>query len=456
MKLESVSLIAGLSLALVGPAGAADAPTFSKDVLPILQKNCQSCHRPGEIGPMPLMTFEQARPYARAIKRATESKKMPPWFADSSVQHYSNDMSLAAADIATLGAWADANAPEGNPADAPPPRQFADGWNIVAPGRTPDTIIQMPEPYTVPATGTVEYTYIILPTNFTEDTWVTAAEVRPGNRALMHHAVVYLRTPDSKWLREYPKGVPFVPAPRAGRQTRSSDGDRTSEGSIADEWLVGYVPGAPPYTLPDDTAFLIKAGSDFVLQLHYTVNGTAGVDQTRIGLNIARARPTHRAFIALVTDAGFTIPAGDPAYSAKARVTLAVDAEVLSAGPHMHLRGKAMDLQATYPDGRSETLFNVPRYDFNWQQLYALGTGKKAPRGTQLVVTGVWDNSPGNRHNPDPKVDVKWGDQSWEEMLLAMVTLSIEPDTDVTRVFERARRPPTAETAANVAGPQAR
>jgi len=421
------------------PAGAADtasAPTFSKDVLPILQKNCQSCHRPGEIGPMPLLTYEQARPYARAIKRATESKKMPPWFADSSVQHYTNDMSLDTADIAKLGAWADAGAPEGSPSDAPPARQFADGWNIVEPGKTPDKLVQMPDVYQIPAKGTLEYTYIIIPSGFTEDTWVTAAEIRPGNRALMHHAVLYLRTPGSQWLHEYPKNVPFVPAPREGTQGRSSDGDRTAEGSLADEWIVGYVPGAPPYTLPDDTAFLVKGGSDFVLQLHYTANGTAGVDQTRIGLNIAKHAPSKRAFIALVADAGFTIPAGDPAYSAKARFTLATDAEILGAGPHMHLRGKAMDMQAVYPDGSKETLFNVPHYDFNWQQLYEFGTGKKAPKGTRIEVTGTWDNSEANRFNPNPKVDVKWGDQSWEEMLLGIVTLKIAPGQDVNKIFE--------------------
>jgi hypothetical protein len=439
MKLATAVAI----LTLAASAHAAEtnvAPTFSKDVLPILQKNCQSCHRPGEIGPMPLLSFEQARPYARAIKRATETKKMPPWFADSTVQHYSNDMSISTVEIATLGAWADAGAPEGNPADAPAPRQFADGWNIVAPGSTPDRIVQMPEPFQIPARGTIEYTYIILPTNFTEDTWVTAAEIRPGNRALMHHAVVYLRTPGSQWLHEYPKGVPFVPKPREGTDGRSSDGDRTSEGSLADEWLVGYVPGAPPYMLPDDTAFLVKAGSDFVVQLHYTANGTAGTDLMRIGLNIAKKAPARRAFIALVSHGRFTIPAGDPAYSAKAQVTLAVDSEILGAGPHMHLRGKAMDLRATYPDGRTETLFDVPRYDFNWQQLYEFGSGKRAPKGTQLLVTGVWDNSESNRFNPNPKVDVKWGDQSWEEMLLSIVTLSIPPDTDVNTLFERPAR----------------
>lgn len=212
----------------------------------------------------------------------------------------------------------------------------------------------------------------------------------------------------------------------------------------------GYVPGAPPYQLPEDTAFLVKAGSDFVLQLHYTANGTAGVDQTRIGLDIATHAPSKRAFIALVSDARFTIPAGDPAYSAKAQVTLAIDAEILAAGPHMHLRGKAMDLQAQYPDGRMETLFNVPRYDFNWQQLYNFNAGKTAPKGTKLLVNATWDNSPANRFNPNPNVDVKWGDQSWEEMLLSIVTLKIDPNQDVTKIFERPqRRRPAPQSAAN-------
>ena len=424
------------------PAFAADEPTFSRDVLPLLQKHCQSCHRPGEIGPMPLLTYEQVRPYARAIKRATEAKKMPPWFADSSVQHYSNDMSLLAAEIALIGNWSDAGAPEGDPATAPPPRRFAEGWNIVEAGKTPDRIVQMPEPYQVPASGTVEYTYIIMPTGFTEDTWVTAAEVRPSNRAAMHHAVLYLRTPGSRWLHEYPTGVPFVPTPRPGREIRSSDGDRQTEGTLADEWLADYVPGAEPFVLPDDTAFLVKAGSDFVLQLHYTANGTAGADQTRIGLNLAKTVPKRRAFIALVSDGSFTIPPGDPAFSARARAVLAVDAQVLGASPHMHVRGKAMTLQATYPDGTNEMLFNVPRYDFNWQQQYKLGEGKPAPKGTRLEVVGTWDNSAANRFNPDPTAAVKWGDQSWEEMLLSMVMLSIDPKTDVTTVFEKpARRP---------------
>jgi hypothetical protein len=437
--------IALLAAPLIAQSPGAAAPTFTKDVLPILQKNCQSCHRPGEIGPMPLLSYEQARPYARAIRSATQSKKMPPWFADSSVQHYANDMSLPAADINTLAAWADAGAPQGDPKDAPPPRQFVDGWNI----GTPDKIVDMPEPYRVPATGTIEYTYIILPTRFTEDTWIQALEIRPGNRTLMHHAVLYERTPDSRWLREYPVGVPFVPAPRPGKQQRSSDGDRTSEGSLADEWLVGYVPGAPPYTLPPNTAFLVKANSDFVLQLHYTANGTPGTDQTRIGMVLSKTPPARRAFIGLVADGSFVIPPGDPAYQASASVTLAADVELLSAGPHMHLRGKAMDLRAVYPGGATDLLFHVPRYDFNWQQLYGFRSAKTAPRGTKLEVVGVWDNSAGNRFNPDPRAEVHWGDQSWEEMLLGLVTMSIDPRADVTKLFESPKKKSEGESAEN-------
>jgi len=335
----------------------------------------------------------------------------------------------------------DGGAHEGDPADAPAPRTFATGWNIVPAGHEPDLVIQMPEPYQIPSTGTVEYTYIIIPTGFTEDTWVTAAEIRPEARAQMHHAVLYLRTPGSPWLHEYPKGVPFVPTPREGRDIRSSDGDRTSEGSLADEWIVGYVPGAAPYTLPDDTAFLVKAGSDFVLQLHYTTNGSPISDRTRIGLNLADTPPARRAFIALVSDQSFTIPPNDPAFSATATTTLAKGVEILSASPHMHLRGKAMDVQVVLPDGRSETLFDVPRYDFNWQQMYELAEPIAAPAGTRLVVNGVFNNSATNRFNPDPSVPVRWGDQSWEEMLLGIITFTIEPDTDVNTLFER-RGPP--------------
>jgi hypothetical protein len=420
-KLSSALMFTGC---LTVVFGAAAPVTFHKNIEPLLQAHCQSCHRPGEIGPMPLLSYEQTRPWAKAIKSAVVSKKMPPWFADAGVQHYSNDPSLSTAEIGILKEWVDAGAPEGDPKDAPVPSTFVEGWSI----GQPDLIAEMPQAYQVPARGTIEYTYVILPTHFTEDRWVIASEIRPSNRAVMHHAALHVRPPGSRWMRDYPAGVPFVP----------SAGGSASEQRPSDEWLTNYAPGRPPYVLPPGTAFLIKAGSDFVLQFHYTTNGTAATDRSKIGLIFAKAPPTKRAFIANVRSTDFVIPPGDPDYRAKASATLAADAVLLSAGPHMHLRGKAMDIAATYPTGSSEMLVHLQRYDFNWQLLYEFDSAKPVPKGTRLEVTGVWDNSANNRFNPDPKAEVRWGDQSWEEMLLGWLTLQIDRGTDVNNLFQRA------------------
>ena len=189
-------------------ASSATGPiTFHKNIEPLLQAHCQACHRQGEIGPMPLLTYQDARPWAKAIKQAVLMRKMPPWFADSNIQHYRNDSSLSSAEIETFTSWVDAGALEGNVSDAPSPLTFVEGWSI----GQPDLIIEMPQPYHVPAKGTIEYTYVILPTHFTEDRWVLAAEIRPGNRAVMHHAALHVRPPGSKWLREYPEAYRSCP-----------------------------------------------------------------------------------------------------------------------------------------------------------------------------------------------------------------------------------------------------
>ena len=436
-------------LACAGAASLSAAPgvEFHKDIEPLLQAHCQTCHRPGEIGPMPLLTYADARPWAKSIRQAVVTRKMPPWFADNSVQHYSNDATLSAAEVDTIKNWVDAGAPEGDAKLAPPPRRFVDGWNI----GTPDMVVEMPAAYEVPARGTIEYTYIIIPTHFTKDMWVQALEVRPQDRAHVHHVVLYERQAGSKWLREYPVGVPFVPAPREGTKERSSDGDRTAEGSLADEWLVGYAPGTQPYRLPAGTAFRISAGADFVLQIHYTTNGTAGSDRSKIGLVFSKTPPAKRAFIANVADASFVIPPGEANYSAKAELTLASDVHVLAVAPHMHLRGKAMDLKAIYPSGETEMLFDVPHYDFNWQINYYFPSPKLLPRGTKLEVTGIWDNSVNNRFNPDPKAEVRWGDQSWNEMLLGLTMLQIDPNADLDKLIQE---PPKKEQHAAVIEPR--
>ena len=439
MSWQKLCVLACLGAAVVT---AAPAPVeFHKDIEPLLEAHCQNCHRPGEIGPMPLLTYSQARPWAKAIRQAVLTRAMPPWFADNNIQHYSNDASLSAVEIETIKNWVDAGAPEGDPQLAPAPRRFLDGWNI----GQPDMVIEMPAAYPIPGRGTIEYTYIIIPTNFKKDMWVQSLEVRPSDRAHVHHIVLYERVAGSKWLREYPIGQPFVPAARPGTKGRSSDGDRTAEGSLADQWLVGYAPGTQPYRMPEGTAFRISAGSDFVLQVHYTTNGTPGADRSRIGLVFAKTPPTKRAFVATVADGRFAIPPGDASYSAKAALTLAADANVLAVAPHMHLRGKAMDMAAVYPTGESEMLFHVPRYDFNWQINYYFPAPKVLPRGTKLEVTGTWDNSANNRYNPDPTVEVHWGDQSWDEMLLGLAMLQIDPNIDPDKLFQA---PPEERAAA--------
>jgi hypothetical protein len=301
-------------------------------------------------------------------------------------------------------------------------------------------IVEMPKPYRIPAQGTVEYTYIILPTHFSRDTWVKAAEVRPSNRAVMHHSILFIRTPGSKWLAGYPLGKPFVPAPRPGTDGRSSDGDRTSEGSLADEWLATYVPGQRPFVAPPDTGFLVKAGSEFVLQIHYTANGKETEDLTRIGLVFCKTPPAKRAYTATIARGDFAIPPGDPNYQSHVDVTLGTQVNLLSAGPHMHLRGKAMSLSAVYPTGKSEVLFNVPNYSFSWQQMYTFETPKVLPVGTKLSTTAAWDNSPNNAFNPDPKAEVHWGDQSWEEMMLTIMIFQINRDTDLDRIYMQRER----------------
>ena len=430
------SVVAVFAVAFTRLAWSADSPEFHKDIEPVLQAHCQICHRPGEIGPMPLLSYNDARPWAKAMKNAVLTKQMPPWQAQAGVQHYRNDRSLTQEQINMIAAWADAGAPEGNPKDAPAPRRFEQGWNI---GK-PDLVIEMPEAYKIPAKGTVEYTYIILPSNFKEDRWVQAFEVRPGNRSVMHHAVLYARMPGSKWLSEYPKGVPFVPEPRPGTKKRSSDGDRSAEGSLADEWLVGYVPGIQPYVSPEGSAYLVKAGADFVLQGHYTTNGSAAEDQTRIGFVFAKEAPKKRNFMMQVVNTDFVIPPGAADFKDSGSITLASDVQVLSASPHMHVRGKAMDLRAEYPTGEKEYLLKVPRYDFNWQLIYELDKPKLLPRGTKLFADATFDNSANNRANPDPTSEVHWGDQSWEEMLLGLVTVQIEPDADLDKLYEKPPR----------------
>jgi hypothetical protein len=400
-----------LALALAVCASAAPTPTFNKEVLPILQKRCQDCHRPGEAVPMALIGYQESRPWAKAIRQAVITKKMPPWFADPHVGKFSNDRSLDQSEIDTLVAWADGGAPEGDPKDAPAPRQFVEGWSI---GK-PDLVLEMPNAFEIPAKGVIEYQYVILPTHLTEDKWILATEVRPGDKSVMHQVITSIREPGSKWMADEKPGVPFVPAKgsRAGAQLTAG--------------LGGYVPGQalPPADFPR-RATLLKAGSDIVLQLHYTTNGKPTTDKTKIGIIFATEPPLARVIGGNSALLRLAIPPGDPDYKVEAMSTVQYDCDLISMMPHSHLRGKAFEYRIIHPNGETETVLRVPKYDFNWQLTYYPAKPIHLEKGTKVQVIAEFDNSADNKYNPDPTKEVHWGEQTFEEMMMGYYSVVVE------------------------------
>ena len=402
------------------------APTFYKDVLPILQTHCQSCHRPGEIAPMPFVTYRQTRRWSEAIRQAVQSGNMPPWFADPRYGRFANDPSLSPQEIDTLARWARENAPAGDAREAPPARPWANGWNIPQ----PDEIVRMPAPVLLPASGDVEYTYEIVPTNFAEDRWVRMSEVRPLLRANVHHAVVYVRPPASKWLQHAPVGVPFTPSSLTDDQDR-----RDAEFTTSDILLV-YAPGSSPDQWPEGMAKFIPRGSDLVFQMHYVTRGHAARDRTSIGLVFARQAPKQRVLSLQLTNSRFVIPPGVDDFRVEVHGTMPNDALLLSFFPHMHLRGKWFEYNLVHPGGRTETLLRV-NYDFYWQLSYRFAAPLFLPAGTELQAVATYDNSRRNPHNPDPDSAVRWGDQTYDEMMVGFFDIAVPAGLDKEHYFIR-------------------
>jgi hypothetical protein len=405
---------------------AGGAPTFYRDVLPILQTRCQPCHRPGEVAPMPFLTYRQVRPWAKAIREAVALRKMPPWFAQPGFGPFSNDRSLSGHEIETLAKWVDSGAPVGDPHDAPPAPHRVEGWNIHA----PDLVLQMPHPFPIPAAGDVDYQYIVIPTGFTRDKWVEMAELRPSNRAIVHHAVVYIREPGSSWLRDAKPGVPYVPPGNTPRE-------RLINGWTTSDILLVYSPGSLAENWGPAMGKLIKAGSDLVLQFHYTPNGHATADQSRLGLVFHRAAPKQRVITLQLGNDRFMIPPGDPHYRVEAWGTMPNDTELLSFFPHMHLRGASFAYNIVEPDGERRTLLRVAPYNFHWQLSYRLAHPLPVKAGTRLECVAYFDNSRNNPNNPDPDEAVHFGPQSYEEMMIGFFDIAVAPDTDKNKFFVR-------------------
>ncbi len=400
--------------------------TFYRDVLPLLEKHCQVCHRAGGIAPMGFETYEGTRGYAAAIQAATQNRSMPPWFAEKGVGQFSNDPSLSDAEIATLAAWVAAKAPAGNPADAPPPKKWTDRWSIPA----PDMEIKMAEPVCIPAVGEIDYTYEILPTHFQEGRWVQASEILPGLPEHVHHAVVYVRPPDSPWLRHAPVGKAFTAA-----MLTTPEDQRDAMWTDSDILLV-YAPGSTPDNWPTGMAKFIPAGSDLVFQMHYTTNGKPGNDVTRVGLIFAKEPPAKRVLTLQLTNDHFVIPPGVPDYRVEAHGTLPNDALLLSFFPHMHLRGKRFEYNMIRKDKSVEPLLRV-HYHFHWQMSYRLAKPLALKAGTELQGVAWFDNSKDNPHNPDPSAAVRWGEQTYDEMMVGFFDVAVDARLDKPRYFQR-------------------
>jgi hypothetical protein len=411
------------SASAASPAGST-APTFTKNVAPILQNNCQRCHRPREAAPFSLLTYEQTRPWAKAIKAAVLTRKMPPWFADPQYGKFLNDCSLQQSEIDTIAAWVDAGAPKGNPKDMPAPRQFTDGWAIPK----PDAVIELPTVYEIPASGTIEYQHILIPAPFKTDKWVQFAEARPGDRSHVHHIIAFIRQPGSQWLKDAKPGIPFVP-------DKSKANESGDPAELPSDFLVGYAPGQPPEMFKPGQAKLIKAGSDIILQVHYTTNGKASVDRSRIGLVFAKEPPPKRVLTLSAVNGKFKIPAGDPNYTVEAEFELGTTVTLYGLHPHMHGRGKDFEYRIKYPSGETRTLLSVPNYRWTWQLWYDLTEPMVLPKGTKIECTAHFDNSPNNVDAADPTKDVVWGDQSWDEMMVGFFNLVFDAKMPVKDLF---------------------
>jgi len=370
--------------------------TFSKDVAPIFYKKCAQCHRPGEIAPMSLLTYKDARPWAKSIREKVVDGSMPPWHADPRYGWFKNDRRLSKTEAETIVDWVESGAKEGNPKDLPPAPKFTEGWQI---GK-PDVVLSMNQDFNVPAEGVVDYKYFLVPTGFKEDKWIQAAEVRPGNRAVVHHVIVFIV--DAEALKQ--KLSLF------------------REGGV--EGLAGTAPGEEPMVLPDGLGRLVKAGSILVFQMHYTPNGTAQKDRTSVGIIFSR-KPVEKAVTGgAAMNRRFAIPPGDDNYEVRSSYTIKEDSHIMNLMPHMHLRGKDFEYRLIYPDGTSKIILSVPRYSFNWQTRYEFREPIAAPKGSRIECVAHFDNSTKNKWNPDPTKTVRWGPQTWDEMMIGFVGLT--------------------------------
>lgn len=389
----------------------ATAVTYHKDVARIIQAKCQECHRPGEIAPFSLLTYKQAKGWADMMREVVADDVMPPWHADARHGHFVNDRRLTPTDKATLLAWVDAGCPEGDPKDGPTPAKYVSGWRLP---KEPDLVAKMNKTFDVPAASFlglgVPYQYIPAGEPFKEDTWVTGVEVRPDYRAVVHHIIVFVFPGD-------------VINPGAGNpnRPRGNGGLNLNLSTFGEYMLAAYVPGDAPIVYPAGMAKKIPKGSQLVFEIHYTPNGKPGADTSMVGLVTSKTPPQTELLTKSIAQPRINIPAGADNHEERSEFTFKNPTMLYSFSPHMHVRGKAFRYELVTPDGKREVLCNVPKYDFNWQATYTLASPREIPAGSKLECTAWYDNSAKNPANPDPKTRVRWGNQTWDEMMIGFI-----------------------------------
>lgn len=372
------------------------AVTYSNQIVRILNDRCVFCHRPNQIAPFSLTNYDEVVGWAEMIREVTQLRRMPPWHADPEVGHFANDSRLTDEQLTLIEQWVAAGAPEGDPADLPASPEFAEGWQIP----DPDEVIYMGEPFEVPADGTVEYQHFVVDPGWTEDKWIKSVEARPGNPEVVHHILIFVRTPS-----EIRRGGP---------------------GQIGTEWLAAYAPGIRQEPLPEGMARFVPAGSQLIFQQHYTPNGSLQTDRSYLGVVFADKEEIRKEVaVASAGNYAFRIPPNDPNHRVESTFTFSRNGLLLSLMPHMHLRGKDFSFEALYPDGSSEMLLSVPQYDFGWQTIYSLAEPKPMPAGTKLKCVAHFDNSDDNLNNPDPSATVTFGEQTWEEMMIGFFEMAL-------------------------------
>jgi hypothetical protein len=425
-----LATVAMMSVVLVGfvvgrapqPLAARSAePTFAEDVAPILYANCTTCHHPGGLGPFSLLDYEGAKAKTDEMHDAVEARYMPPWHAEGPHGVFRNDRRLAEADRQTILRWIESGAKPGDLSKAPPKPEYPAAWSM----GTPDAVVTMPAEFTVPASGTVEYQYFEIPTNFTEEKWVQAIEIMPGAREVVHHVLVYAKAPpppNATPPAPRPAGAP-APAPlfiRNRAHNLPPDPPRLDTLHAPPRQLGALIgslaPGMTIMEFPKGTALRLRAGTVLTFQMHYTAHGHEMKDRTALAFRFAKEMPDEEIFASQFTNGSFTIPAGAKDVQVPAELGFGQPVRIWGLLPHTHLRGTRWQYTLMKPDSTSEVVLDVPHYDFKWQTYYMFAKPLEIAAGSKLTSMAWYDNSASNKANPDPTKDVKWGDQTWEEM----------------------------------------